>query len=192
MAVIERLSLLPLTAHLLPGGRLKLRIFEQRYMRMVKDAMRDDASIGICMLNQQGNKSDNSHIWPLGTLAKIVDFEPLPDGLLGITVAGQQRFRLKTIDTEKDQLRVGQATLLENWPDQALTREDELLRERLEEIYQTYPELCELYSQRYTDNANWLCQRWLELLPLEGATKQQLLAAESLDEVLDYLRQLIQ
>lgn len=192
MAVIERLSLLPLTAHLLPGGRLKLRIFEQRYMRMVKDAMRDDASIGICMLNQQGNKSDNSHIWPLGTLAKIVDFEPLPDGLLGITVAGQQRFRLKTIDTEKDQLRVGQATLLENWPDQALTREDELLRERLEEIYQTYPELCELYAQRYTDNANWLCQRWLELLPLEGATKQQLLAAESLDEVLDYLRQLIQ
>jgi Lon protease-like protein len=80
--------LFPLSAHILPEGRMALRIFEPRYIRMVKDACRLNEGFVICMLNSKGQKEDNTHIFPTGTYCKVIDFDVLEDGLLGITVEG--------------------------------------------------------------------------------------------------------
>ncbi|MCC5879045.1 MAG: LON peptidase substrate-binding domain-containing protein [Idiomarina sp.] len=186
------IALFPLTSHVLPGGRLQLRIFEQRYIRMVKEALSAQKGFGICMLNPHGRTENNSHILPIGTLVNVVDFESLPDGMLGITVAGEQLFEIHDIDTAKDGLRTGRVTLREQWSTNSLSDEDILLRQRLQEVFEAYPELSELYPEKKFDDEPWICQRWLEILPLEPQKKQELLASEHTKPVKEFIRQLVE
>ena len=51
---IEELPLFPLTAHVLPDGRMPLRIFEARYLRMIQESYQRDHAFGMCMINLDG------------------------------------------------------------------------------------------------------------------------------------------
>ncbi|RUO31677.1 peptidase S16 [Aliidiomarina sedimenti] len=186
------IALFPLTSHVLPGGRLQLRIFEQRYIRMIKEALSEQKGFGVCMLNPKGRSDNNSHILPIGTLVNIIDFESLPDGMLGITVAGEQLFEVGHIDTAKDGLRTANVTLREEWQATELSDEDILLRQRLQEVFEAYPELAELYPEKKLDDEPWICQRWLEILPLEPQKKQELLASHNTQPVKEFIRSLVE
>ena len=48
----DDLPLFPLNTVLFPGGRLPLRIFEQRYMDMAKACLRDGAPFGVCLIRE--------------------------------------------------------------------------------------------------------------------------------------------
>lgn len=187
------LPLFPLSGHVLPGGTMRLRIFEPRYLRMVKEACHGNESrpIGVCMLNKQGQVEHNTDIHAIGTAVTIVDFEQLKDGLLGITVAGHGLFEIQSIDAQADGLRVGQVRPLKGWPPQLLAPHDEFLAEQLQEIYQTYPELSVAASDSELQRADWICLRWLELLPISAATKQELLQHDDCSAALNFLRDLV-
>ena len=45
---VTRVALFPLSVVLFPQGVLPLRVFEARYMDMVRDCMRDETSFGVC------------------------------------------------------------------------------------------------------------------------------------------------
>jgi len=77
------ISLFPLSVVLFPEGPLPLRIFETRYVDMVRKCMRSDQSFGVVLETAD-----------VGTMAKIVDFHQLSDGFLGLSCVGQQRFRI--------------------------------------------------------------------------------------------------
>ncbi|MGS0730761.1 LON peptidase substrate-binding domain-containing protein, partial [Shewanella sp. 0m-11] len=98
-----KLPLFPLQICILPGGFTQLRIFEPRYLRLVKESLLDNSGFGACMLD-----IDNKTLLPLGTLCKIVDFETLEGGLLGVTIKGIKRFELGTYVIEADGLKKGQ------------------------------------------------------------------------------------
>lgn len=193
--IIEPLKvpLFPLSGHVLPGGQMRLRIFEPRYLRMVKEACAQNPPgyIGMCMYNDAGDVASNTHIHRIGTLATVVDFETMPDGLLGITVAGQQLFAIEAIDTAADGLRVGQVIPFSAWPDYHLADTYPELGEQLTTVYQRYPELGPLPSAQQLDCANWVAQRWLEILPVSAEVKQQLLNEASCEPALHYLHELI-
>ncbi|MBY6186406.1 LON peptidase substrate-binding domain-containing protein [Marinobacter hydrocarbonoclasticus] len=176
MSSYTRLPLFPLTSHLFPGGKMPLRIFEPRYVRMVRESFGREHAFAMCMLDPQGHKENNTHIWPLATLVKVVDFEALDDGLLGITVEGIQKLEILTIQTEHDGLRVGQARALDNWPTAPLDGRFAPLSDKLSEIHHDYPELGQLYESPQWQDAAWVAQRWLEVVPLEARQKQQLWA----------------
>ncbi|MDP5032433.1 MAG: LON peptidase substrate-binding domain-containing protein [Paraglaciecola sp.] len=182
----------PLSAHVLPGGRLQLRIFEPRYVRMVKEACANDTGIGICMFNAKGAKETNEHIFPIGTYAKVVDFDLLPDGMLGITVEGKQCFQILSVETEADGLRVGQIEWLTEW---TLPEDQQLLspiNERLVEIFEKYHELKNLYETPHFDDPIWVIYRWLELIPVNAEQKQQLLKDKDCMKALSFLTQLVE
>lgn len=186
------LPLFPLSAHLLPGGRLPLRIFEPRYVRMVKDACANNTGFGICMLNARGSKELNTHIFPIGTYARVVDFDLLADGLLGITVEGERCFKILDIKTEKDELRVGECEWLSAWN---LPPGEELfspINERLVEIFEKYQDLKNLYDTPHFDDPIWVIYRWLELLPVNAEQKQQLLQNKDCVKALNFLTQLVE
>lgn len=184
-------ALFPLTAHILPGGRLPLRIFEPRYLRMIKESIAAQQGFGICMLDTAGHEHNNSHILPIGTLVNVIDFEPRADNMLGITVEGQQLFRIQQIHNAADGLRSAEVVLLEGWPASPLRLQDKLLPQRLQEVFDAYPELAELYPDKKLDDAAWICQRWLEILPLEPQQKQALLANNPLPVTRDFIYQLL-
>lgn len=188
----QKLGLFPLTAHLMPGGRMQLRVFEPRYIRLVRDSLQNEQGFGLCMLNPEGDIAKNEHIHPIGTLAKIVDFETLNDGYLGITIVGEALFDIQSIETEKDGLRTAKISF-RNEPENVVKVESERtqkceLKNRLQEVFANYPEFAALYPDQYFDSAEWVCNRWLEILPLAAEVKQELLAANNLRVTQNYLQ----
>ena len=63
------LAVFPLPIFLLPGGRQRLRIFEQKYLTMVAHAAKGD---GFIIATQDNTKSESLSTW--GTKVSIVDF----------------------------------------------------------------------------------------------------------------------
>lgn len=193
MSATFRIPLFPLSAHLLPGGKMALRIFEPRYVRMVKESLKAQHGFGICMLNSKGDKDLNQHIYPVGTYAKVVDFDMLDDGLLGITVEGEHLFSIDAIESEPDGLRVGDVHRIDVWQQDAFPEiEASSLQDRLKQIIDSYPELKDLYGDAPVSDLSWVVYRWLELLPIKAADKQHLLGQNDPKVVVEFLSSLIE
>lgn len=187
------LPLFPLSSHILPGGRMVLRIFEPRYVDMVKRACADSSGFGICMHNPQGNKDRNEHVYPLGTYVEVIDFERLDDGFLGITVEGSKVFEIESIETMPNELRVGQVHWLQDWSEAKSFSENRdmlAMTEQLKEIYEKYPEFNNLYQNPNFSDPMWVMFRWLELLPVKATQKQDILRHRNPTEVLSFLTSL--
>ncbi|MBL4827474.1 MAG: LON peptidase substrate-binding domain-containing protein [Spongiibacteraceae bacterium] len=95
------IPLFPLSAVLLPHGRMPLQIFEPRYLDLVSECLKTDTGFGVVWLSQGSEvltkptqNSVNGTYANIGTYAKIVDWDKLSNGLLGITVEGEKKFRL--------------------------------------------------------------------------------------------------
>ena len=89
------IPLFPLNIVLFPGGRFDLQIFERRYIDLVSHCMRTGTGFGICLLksgDETNGNNLNQTVYNTGTYAKIVDWDQLESGLLGITVEGAVKF----------------------------------------------------------------------------------------------------
>ncbi len=169
-----KLALFPLPSNILPGGRLPIRIVEDRYLRMLKESSKAMGGFGIVMIDTK-NKSQFGKISPIGTHVKIIDFYSLDDGTLGIVVEGVERFLINEINIEKDGLKTARINYISNWPTVKLTAPDYHLTEKLNDVFKQHPELSTLYATKHMTDASWVSQRWLEILPLPIAQKQHLL-----------------
>jgi len=91
----REIPLFPLRIVMFPGGRFDLQIFEKRYIDLIRHCLRTDSGFGICLLKAgeetfQENLEQTIH--GSGTYSKIVDWDQLENGLLGITVEGTGKF----------------------------------------------------------------------------------------------------
>lgn len=170
---------------------MTLRIFEPRYVSMVKEACSSANGFGICMLNSQGDKHSNEHIYPIGTHVQVIDFDLLSDGLLGITVEGQRCFKIDSIRTEHDQLRIGDCQWIDIWQSPAPPPDIRPLDTHLQEIYAKYPDLQSMYQQPKFSDPIWVIYRWLELIPVSAQQKQNFLQQDDYRQALAYLTQLV-
>jgi len=109
------LPLFPLAAALLPGGSLQLRIFEPRYLDMIGRCMREGAAFGVVRILEGGDTGAGGarRMATAGTSARIVDFDTLPDGLLGISCVGEQCFRVLARWQRPDGLHMARVQWLE-------------------------------------------------------------------------------
>ncbi|MBD2858859.1 LON peptidase substrate-binding domain-containing protein [Spongiibacter sp. KMU-158] len=91
--------LFPLGMPLFPGGRMALRVFERRYLDLVRDCLRNDQGFGVVWLHQGAEVAaeggDEIELAEYGVEARIVDWDQTKDGLLSITIEGVRRFRLE-------------------------------------------------------------------------------------------------
>ncbi len=175
---MEKLPLFPLPSQILPEGMLPLRIFEQKYQRLIKESLNKYRGFGVVMVDNR-KISNFGQIMPIGTRVEIVDFYTLADGLLGVTVHGVEKFRLHHIHVELDGLKVADIEPLPNWSEEAPNLTEQHLAEKLQDVFSQYPELDELYENKEFNNISWLCQRWLEILPMPVLEKQVLIENSS-------------
>ena len=97
MTDFQEISLFPLHVVLFPGGRIDLQIFEQRYLDLVRYCLRNSTGFGVCLIKSGGEvvrEGNQQTIHRTGTFGKIVDWDQLENGLLGITVEGSTKFRV--------------------------------------------------------------------------------------------------
>ncbi|MBT1452283.1 LON peptidase substrate-binding domain-containing protein [Glaciecola sp. XM2] len=187
-----KVPLFPLSSHVLPEGRMALRIFEPRYTRMVKEVCESDGGFVVCMINHSGDKSNNTHIFPLGTYCKVIDFDILDDGLLGVTIEGKHCVAINDVETQFDDLRVATCEPSTIWTCESLIEDLSPMNDRLREIFEKYPEVSDLYDTTKFDDPVWVVNRWLELLPVDAEQKQHFMAQQDCDKVVKYLSQLIE
>ncbi|CAM3134501.1 LON peptidase substrate-binding domain-containing protein [Vibrio rarus] len=188
MSVVK---LFPLSSLVLPEGKMNLRIFEPRYKRMISDCCKAGEGFGVCLINEAGASSP-SNISRVGTLVEIIDFEQLSDGFLGITIVGTRRFRVNKVWSEFDGLRCAEVENLNNWDSRELSRDNLFISDQLQRVYQRFPEIKDLYSHCFFDDATWVSQRWLELLPIEQQQFEHLISQADCDEALRFLSQAIE
>ncbi|HVN44038.1 MAG TPA: LON peptidase substrate-binding domain-containing protein [Steroidobacteraceae bacterium] len=171
---MSELPLFPLGTVLFPGGPMRLRIFEPRYLDMVRRCLRESQPFGVALILEGREDGAAARVAPSGTSARVVDFATLPDGLLGIECLGDRRFRILSRRQQADGLNLAEVEYLSEDPPRTLPPELAHLGELLREVL---PQLGERYAHaesRYED-AGWVGNRWAELLPLTAAEQQQLL-----------------
>jgi hypothetical protein len=104
------LPLFPLGTVLLPGAPLPLRIFEDRYRRLVHDlselppAQRRFGVVAIREGREVGEDGVRA-LHDVGCVALCTDIEAAPDGTFSVRTVGTTRFRLLSLDAELPYLR---------------------------------------------------------------------------------------
>lgn len=182
------LALFPLNAHILPNGRLKLRIFEQRYVRMVKESFANDQGFCMAMVDAEQPKDSKQRILPIVTRVKVIDFENLPDGMLGITIEGIELLEIIDFDAEADGLLIASLKPSYFWHD--VTADEQCqISQQLKRLFKAYPEVSEMYERPKFDDKVWVVARWLELLPLPAKVKQDFVLDDSVEPAFVYLNE---
>src|SRR5690348_5066740 len=92
--------LFPLNVVLFPGMALPLHIFEPRYRKLTADCLADQAPFGVVLAMPEGEFGQEVPA-RVGTLARIVDYEQLPDGCYNILTVGTRRFEIVELRREK-------------------------------------------------------------------------------------------
>jgi Lon protease-like protein len=172
-AEVRELPLFPLNAVLFPGGPLPLRIFEPRYLDMVSRCMREQTGFAVVLLGDGEEATEATSFAAIGTEARIVDFDRLEDGLLGISCIGRERVRVVEAWRGADGLNRGRVLDIAADPRVPVPPELAFLAEV---VLQVLPEAGDAYRHvERRDDAGWVSNRLAELLPLELAHKQELL-----------------
>lgn len=174
--------LFPLSTVLYPGGTLALRIFEPSYLAMVRDCSRDGRPFGVTLLLRGRESGETASALAIGTLAQIVDFYTMPDGLLGIRCDGLQRFHVDHAHARHDGLMIGRLSLWPDEPTRPLPPQFSLLATLAENLILNLIEGAPEPTKAQLDDASWVSFRLAELLPFTLGEKQQLLELTDADE----------
>lgn len=90
----RELPLFPLNVVLFPGMRLPLHIFEDRYKLMIGTCMVTDQTFGVSLIRSGPEVGGPAEVHPIGTTARIVQLDRLPEGRMNLVAVGVDRFRL--------------------------------------------------------------------------------------------------
>ncbi len=180
------LPIFPLPIVVFPEGRTSLRIFEPRYLDMVRDCARQQSSFVICSVLNKTADDELPRVCALGTEVKIADFDVLPDGLLGIVVQGMLRVHVGKTTAKHDGLLVGTVQRIGADPRCPVPPQFSLLADLVAGIYSSRG-ASSLLSQQNLDNAHWIAYRLAELLPIDLTERQQILELENVSARLQFL-----
>lgn len=186
--VLNSLPLFPLGSVLYPGSVLPLRIFEVRYLDMIRRCIDNGAPFGVVSLTQGNEVSQPGQkevFAQVGTLATITHHESPQSGLRLIRCIGQQRFRTSRTERLKHGLWMADVTYLPE--DSVVSVPQELIncRSLFESILARMPAAmqADLFPGSAGDaqlsDCSWLANRWCQLLPLPIEIKQRLLELDS-------------
>ena len=195
---LQKIPLFPLGTVLFPDGVIALKIFEARYLDMIKKCLREKTEFGVVSVMKDQDDEDSSLIFSqIGTLAQIEDFDPVQPALYMTKSFGTQRFRLLNSQQESNGLWIGEVELLENDPITPIPEELQKVAHLLNEIIsviQSEDLLSESVFKKpfKIDDCGWVSNRLAELLPISLAQKNHLLAQTNPRIRLDLVTEIIE
>ena len=188
---IESLPLFPLKTVLLPGAALGLRVFEPRYLDLVRECGHDGSGFGICLIMEGEEAGVATTSAAFGTEARIEDFGAGADGLLTLQVRGARRFHVRRTRVRDNGLVIAQVEWCDPDPDDELRPEHAVLGALLQGILEQFGGEHAAAPRARFDDAAWVGWRLSELLPLADDQRQILLQEDDpharLDRLLDLL-----
>ncbi len=183
----QSLPLFPLNSVLLPGAAIGLRVFEPRYIDLVRDCGRSGTGFGVCLILEGGEVGKPATPAAYGTEAWIEDFGSTPDGLLTLQVRGARRFHVRRTRVRDNGLVIGDVDWRPDDPDDELRAEHGLLSTVLTRVIEHVGGEHAKAPAARLDDAAWVGWRLAELLPLDSAQRQSLLQEDDPHARLDQL-----
>jgi Lon protease-like protein len=201
-----RIAIFPLNTVLFPGGVLPLRVFEARYMDMVRDCMREQAPFGVCLITQGGEVGKAAQTEAVGCLAHIGDWDMQQFGVLNIRCRGGQRFRVLERSVEANGLVRAEVELIDDEEDRPLDPEHAACADLLRRIIDDLRRQSEAGADEAKDggglpfdppfrldSSTWVGNRICEVLPVPLKAKQKLMELDDahtrLAIITQYLKQ---
>ncbi len=174
-AEISSLPLFPLHSVLLPGATIGLRVFERRYLDLVRDCGRTGSSFGVCLILDGSDVGAPAVPAAYGTEVRIEDFDVGADGVLVLRLRGTRRFRVQRSRVRDNGLVVGEVNWCEPDSDDELRPEHGLLATVLERMLEQVGGEFASAGPGLLDQAAWVGWRLAELLPLSEGQRLSLL-----------------
>jgi Lon protease-like protein len=179
------LPLFPLNAVLFPAGVLPLKVFETRYIDMVRDCMKRDMPFGVVLIKSGQEVGAAAEPETVGTLANITDWDAPQLGVLMLRTCGGQRFRILETRSFKDQHLEARVELLEPDAAVALPKGQEpcavMLKVVIDDINaKGRAQQGAKFDSPFPDkldigDAGWVANRWSEILPIPLKARHKLL-----------------
>jgi Lon protease-like protein len=172
--------LFPLQAVLFPGGLLRLKVFEARYLDLIADCLRESRAFGVVSLRsgtESGGGKAAVELETVGTLAELIDVDSEQPNILRVRCRGTQRFALSDPWQRSDGLWFADTAL---WPDDPELAPSTTLLDTVRGLANAIAALknqnTDPFFEPYRfDDAAWVANRWCEILPISRAAKQKLM-----------------
>ena len=104
---MSEIGLFPLELVLLPGERVPLHIFEDRYRELIGECLTDGIEFGLILENEHGLRE-------VGTSTAVVELiDTFEDGRMNVLVEGRGRFRVVAL-TEGRSFQTAEVEALED------------------------------------------------------------------------------
>lgn len=196
------LPLFPLNAVLFPDGILPLRVFETRYVDMVRECMKTEAPFGIVKILSGQEVGAAAQPEQVGCLARITQWDMQEQGILLLYVRGGQRFRIletrvladqrleARIETFAPEATVGITNTHLDCATALKTVIDEIDAKGKSEHGETF--VSPFARPIQLDDAAWVANRWCEVLPIPLKARQKLLELDDAQSRLAIIRQYLQ
>ena len=184
------IPLFPLSSVLFPYGQIPLQIFEQRYLDLIKDCMRNETGFGVVLILEGGESGEvNSvklRLSNIGTFARIIDWDQLPNGLLGVTIKGDERFSLEDSWNQQNGLVLGNVNILQAKTSEPMRKEWLSLLDVLRRI-KRHPHVERMHLNIDEEDAWQVGFLLAQLLPLGEIEKNKLLCLENIQSFMSQL-----
>lgn len=189
-----KLPLFPLPIFLLPDGITRLRIFEQRYLNMVRDINRTH---GFAIIYSANGEHQTPPRW--ASWVEIIDFTLPDDGVLVIDVKCRSLVNIASTQLNADNLLIADVSPKKHWSVEHQTSISQVLNctimgslsEHLHAYFQRHLAYQSLYQHTFFQDPFWVCRRWLELLPVDFNDKQHFLAPDTFEQALQFISDIL-
>jgi Lon protease-like protein len=88
------MPMFPLGTVLFPHAPLPLHVFEPRYRLLTRHVMRDDGEFGVVLIERGSEVGGGDTPFDVGTVARVVRAQELPDGGFALATVGIRRIRV--------------------------------------------------------------------------------------------------
>lgn len=179
------IALFPLNTVLFPEGVLPLRVFETRYIDMVRACMKSNTSFGVVAIQSGAEIGEVATPYSVGTIAHITEWDMPELGVLLIQTRGGDRFRIletRLLPSQRLEARIDFIPIepVVDGGDNLKVCAEVLnvvihdIERRAREDQE--PQFIAPFSEPYElNNPAWVANRWCEILPIPLVEKQRLL-----------------
>ena len=182
-----KMPLFPLDVVVCPKGLMNLRIFEARYLDMIKTCLRNKTGFGIvaALPDTNSNKSSLLPFASVGTVLDILDADVTTVGLILVNCRGRHRININGFTIQPDGLVIGDVLDIDNDLQVPIPDDLKILSENLQHLIKSLQlkgiseKDIPIFKPYDYNDAAWVSNRWVELLDLPMIQKQRLMQIDS-------------
>ena len=181
------LPVFTLPIFLLPEGHTRIRVFEPRYLKLVRIASQNQ---GFVIYNSDKHNED------VGSLVDIINFEQGDDGVLIIDVHCRSLVSLKEFSKDEENLTFATASEIEHWQSLNLDHlnkdaESDELFQALKSIFDKNDLLKQIYKGELKHDPKWVVARWIEILPVQFEDKRSFFNSDSFNKAKSFVYSIV-